>query len=164
MERFRLHDRHGFTLMELLIVISLIGMLLAVGYTNWATQIKRANDARKKGNIYRMKQVLENYVNDHGCYPAVAQMQSCDGQNTLFINYNMPSVPCDDGGKAFYYELVGGDACKGYRMYTSLGDKADLDIIKLGCDTPGHGCGVRISGVLHPEYNYGISMGGTVVQ
>jgi prepilin-type N-terminal cleavage/methylation domain-containing protein len=150
----------GFTLMELLIVIAILAMLVGVVYTNWNTQIKKATDARRKGDLYRLKVVLENYLNDHGCYPGQLQMQSCGTANNLFVHYDMPSVPCEQGKIAYHYSLINpGNACAGYRLYTVLQDKTDLDIVKIGCD-PTHGC--NVAG--HPEYNYGVSMGGTVAQ
>jgi prepilin-type N-terminal cleavage/methylation domain-containing protein len=160
---FRKRTQNGFTLAELLIVVALLAILMTAAGTNWFTQIKKSSDMRKKGDIFRLKGVLENYINDHGCYPTEAQMHTCGAANQLFVPYNMPVVPCEllKSQTPYLYQLIdSSNACKGYRIYAVLDFKQDLDIVRVGCDTPGYGCNVP----LHPEYNYGVAVGGPVAQ
>jgi len=148
----------GFTLFEILIVMSILAFLLMVSIVSWQGQLQHAFDAQRKGALSNLKAALEHYANDHGCYPAPAQM-TCD--STIFSSYNMPKVLCDPEGKQPYrYELVdGSDACKGFRIYAIIKDPKDLDIARVGCDRP-QGCGITD----HPEYNYGVSNAGPVAQ
>jgi prepilin-type N-terminal cleavage/methylation domain-containing protein len=150
--------RRGFTLFELLIVISIMAILLVGGITNWRAQVQRAFDAERKGDLSKLKAALEHYTTDHGCYPQVAQM-TCN--STIFAAYNMPKVLCDpEGDFPYLYQPVDPtDLCHGYRLYTILKMKKDPDIESLGCNRE-EGCGV----LNHPEYNYGVSSGDSIVQ
>jgi prepilin-type N-terminal cleavage/methylation domain-containing protein len=148
----------GFTLIELLIVIALLIILMAASFTNWKMQIQKGHDAKRKTDLYHLKAALENYQNDHGCYPTEDLMNDCKSE--IFTPYNLPIFPCDPDGKSYYYELiVPSNSCGGYRLYARLFDKTNPDIAKIGCDRP-NGCGVAG----HPEYNYGVSMGAPVAQ
>jgi prepilin-type N-terminal cleavage/methylation domain-containing protein len=154
----RAHNTHGFTLFETLITMSIVAFLLTASIINWRGQLQHAIDAERKGDLNRLKAVLEQYSNDHGCYPQVNQM-ICT--STIFSSYNMPKVICDPESKQPYlYEAVNpANLCLGYRLYTILKNKTDLDITRVGCNRT-QGCGV----IEHPEYNYGVSSGGSIVQ
>jgi type II secretory pathway pseudopilin PulG len=145
--------------MELLIVIAILAILITGSYTNWLAQIQKAYDSERKGDLAKLKTVLEHYTIDHGCYPTVAQMSDCN--STIFATYNMPKLACDPEGKAPYlYELVDPtNPCLGYRIYTILKRNNDPDIEMLGCNRD-IGCGVSN----RPAYNYGVSSGGPIIQ
>jgi prepilin-type N-terminal cleavage/methylation domain-containing protein len=151
-------SRKGFTLFETLIVMSIIAILLTAGITNWMAQIQRAFDAERKGDLSKLKAVLEHYANDYGCYPP-AGLMTCD--STIFASYNMPKVVCDPEGKQpYYYEPIDpNDLCRGYRLYAVLRVGGDASIKNLGCNRP-IGCGVPD----YPEYNYGVAQGGSVAR
>lgn len=63
--------KKGFTLMELLIVISLIAILLVavIVVLNPWQQINKARDARRKHDLNILQKTFEDYYNDKGCYP-----------------------------------------------------------------------------------------------
>jgi prepilin-type N-terminal cleavage/methylation domain-containing protein len=148
----------GFTLFELLTVIAILAILLVGGLTNWMTQSKKAFDAKRKGDLAKIRANLEHYVNDHGCYPTEDLMDSCT--SPIFASYNMPTLICDPETKEPYlYRLIDtGNPCLGYRIFAILQRKNDPDIQTLGCDGAA-GCGVPD----HPEYNYGVATGGTLI-
>ena len=105
---------------------------MAGGITMWITQVKRAQDARKKSDLHKLRIALEHYTNDHGCYPDEVFMSTCGGAQ--LASYNLLAMPCERTDVPYYYEPVDvGDLCKGYRIYTNLGDKSDLDIDVPAC-------------------------------
>lgn len=69
-------NRHGFTLVEILIVVVILGILAAIVVPQFTTA---ANDARD-GNIVTQVQVLENqfelFKARTGKYPTVAQLNA----------------------------------------------------------------------------------------
>ena len=65
--------QHGFTLMELMVVVSLALILLGVGMTNYITQIKRSRDVSRKSDLQQIRAALEMYRADNGVYPLSGQ-------------------------------------------------------------------------------------------
>src|SRR5581483_12201483 len=63
--------QHGYTLIELLIVFSIMSILLTTIaiIINPSLQFKKARDARRKTDIQRLKVALEAYYNENGHYP-----------------------------------------------------------------------------------------------
>lgn len=62
-------DPKGFTLIELMVVIGIIGMLVAVGIPNFLASRQRTSDAKKKAELNMLKSALRLYNNDYGHYP-----------------------------------------------------------------------------------------------
>ena len=61
--------KKGFTLVELLIVISIIAVLTLLGATNWIAQQQKARDARRKADLEQIRSALEMYRTDKATYP-----------------------------------------------------------------------------------------------
>jgi general secretion pathway protein G len=59
----------GFTIIELIIVIALIGILAAIVMPNLKDQPTRAKEAVLKTNLRTMRDVLDQYKGDKGHYP-----------------------------------------------------------------------------------------------
>jgi len=144
----------GISLIELLVVVSLVAVLFFIWFLISQTQIGRSRDARRKADLDRIQTSFEEYFNDTGCYPDVDVLSDCRGES--FQPY-LSSVPCDPiSDSPYLYVPLYGDQCAGYRIYTSLEDESDPAIAAAGClDSPG--CGVGGS------YNYGVSVGVPVV-
>jgi general secretion pathway protein G len=59
----------GFTLMELLIVITLIVVLAGIALSTYATSVRRAKEATLKENLFRLNDSLDQYYADKGTWP-----------------------------------------------------------------------------------------------
>ena len=60
----------GFTLMELLIVIALIGILISISVAAYTTAQKRTRDSRRQGDLKAIQNALEQYNSaTSGAYP-----------------------------------------------------------------------------------------------
>lgn len=63
----------GFTLIELIIVITLIGILAGLGLPQFKNATKRAREAALKENLYTLRTLINQYLVDKGKYPQSLQ-------------------------------------------------------------------------------------------
>lgn len=59
----------GFTLVELLIVITIIAVLSTIGMTVYSSAQKSARDAKRKADLNQINLYLQYYYSDNGRYP-----------------------------------------------------------------------------------------------
>lgn len=75
----------GFTLMELLIVISVMMILSVVGLDSFIFSIKKSHDAARKSDLATIQKGLETFATDWSDYPAddgAGKMKACDYNDT----------------------------------------------------------------------------------
>jgi general secretion pathway protein G len=63
----------GFTLIEMIVVIAIIGILAAVAMPNMQNAPKRAREAVLKEDLYQIRSCIDQYLGDRGQYPASLQ-------------------------------------------------------------------------------------------
>ena len=59
----------GFTIIELLIVMTLIIILAAVGMTQYRNSVTRAEEAALKENLFRMRDAMDQFYADKNKWP-----------------------------------------------------------------------------------------------
>ena len=69
----------GFTLVELLIVISLISILAAMGLVQYRNSVVSAREATLKTDLFRMRDAIDQYYADKGKYPSSLDALVSDG-------------------------------------------------------------------------------------
>ncbi len=73
-ERMRKKNwRKGFTLIEILIVLGIIGILLGLAVPQYQMSIKRAKEAVLKENLFIMRKMIDQYYQDKHKYPPSLQ-------------------------------------------------------------------------------------------
>jgi general secretion pathway protein G len=75
----RLRRTGGFTLVELLIVISLIGILAAMGMVQYRNSVTRGKESVLKTNLFHMRDAIDQYYADKNKYPASLDALVTDG-------------------------------------------------------------------------------------
>jgi prepilin-type N-terminal cleavage/methylation domain-containing protein len=75
----------GFSLLELLVVISIIGILIAITSVAFSTAQKKARDARRRGDIKAISNAFEQYAaqNDGAYTSGCANMTIANGVELL---------------------------------------------------------------------------------
>lgn len=68
-QRLRQKLRKGFTLIELMIVVVIIGILANIGIAGYKTVMDRARNVNVAANVKSIQQGLENYAGDHSGQP-----------------------------------------------------------------------------------------------
>jgi general secretion pathway protein G len=59
----------GFTLIELMTVLTIIAILATIAIPMYRNSVTRAKEAALLENLYQMRDVLDKYYADHGEYP-----------------------------------------------------------------------------------------------
>ncbi|MET0365078.1 MAG: type II secretion system major pseudopilin GspG [Sphingobium sp.] len=119
---------HGFTLVELMVVIVIIGLLATIVAINVIPAGNQARVEKAKADIATLEQALEQYRLDNMTYPSGG-----DGLNALLTapgglpqpeRYRqggyIKKLPADPWGKPY--------------LYTAPGRKGAFDIYSLGAD------------------------------
>ena len=60
----------GFSLLELIVVVSIMGILAAIAMPNLIQTPRRAREAVLKTNLRTLRQVIDQHYGDKGSYPA----------------------------------------------------------------------------------------------
>lgn len=66
----RQRSKRGFTLLELLVVMTLIAILSTIGIVGYRQKVKTSQEAVLKENIFQINHCLEQYRTDRGRYPS----------------------------------------------------------------------------------------------
>lgn len=113
---YRLTKETGFTLVELLVVIIIIGILVAIAIPVFLNQRKRANEAAMKSDLRSIAIAYEDWsINHQGIeYPDVYKDWNFTGQYT---NNHMGSLPIklSDGVKIHAFDMSAYHAAAGYK-------------------------------------------------
>ena len=62
--------RRGFTLIEILIVISIIGILITLAQPSFHRAVTAAREATLKEDLFVLRDVIDQFYADNGKYPA----------------------------------------------------------------------------------------------
>lgn len=63
----------GFTLIEIIIVLSIIGLLVGLGLPTYKSATVKAREAVLKENLFILRKLIDQYAQDKGKYPASLQ-------------------------------------------------------------------------------------------
>ncbi|WP_417330814.1 type II secretion system major pseudopilin GspG [Halomonas cupida] len=118
----------GFTLLEIMVVIFILGLLVAIVAPNVLSNQDEAMQQKARADIATLEQALDMYRLDNFRYPTTRQgleaLESPPRQAPEAQNYR-------DGG---YVRRLPEDPWGNPYQYASPGEHGDVDIFSLGAD------------------------------
>ena len=137
--RKQLINKNGFTLLELLVVISIIWILAAVALVSFSGSQKQARDTVRKSDLKQYQNLLTEFAGkNNGFYPSRTTAQNvgsnlCPTDLNLTTCINDPKYATD---ATRYYEYItpdggGGGIAKatGYVMWAGLENTTDWWVV-----------------------------------
>lgn len=151
----------GFTLVELLVVITILGILATIGLVAFTSAQARGRDTQRKSDLKQIASALELFYSDYGKYPdsGGGQIKACgynsatsvgtlcvwgsgefrdtNGSGNTKTTY-FKSLPKDPIGTYNYYYrpvTVSSVANQGFQLYAELENSQDQNCLGGNCST-----------------------------
>lgn len=123
----------GFTLFELLVSISIIGLLIALATVSFSAAQSGARDSRRRGDLTSLRNAFEQYYSANNAYP--------DGVGTLsselapYLPGGLPQDPDPNPATEYTFESTPTSYCGCVLLEKEDGGNAGAN----DCSAPGSG-------------------------
>ena len=130
---------YGFTIVELLIVIVVIGILAAISIVAYNNIQQKSRDSILMQDIATIRKALEMYKTEHGRYPSQVpnpgiigwEVSSDSGAFISSISSAISSIPEDPTNNPNHHYAYVRDAAASYGCDATAGDRYVLRIVDL---------------------------------
>lgn len=107
---WRRQTQEGFTFVELMVVLLILGLLMGVGVPAYMAWMERTRVQTTKTNLRLLKQNMELFHGDHGSYPAKLEDLATRPKGDLGKDWHklLDKVPLDGWKHEFEYRKTPG--------------------------------------------------------
>ena len=160
----KLKNSTGFTLVEILVVISVIGILISMITSSFSSSQKQARDTKRKSDLVQYRTSLEGFANkNNGLYPAYNSKRTPSTSLCAPLGLTCPSSEDPKNGidpDNYYYSYQSnGGVADGTAKATEYVIWARLENVSasywVACSTGISGVVTLASGLLPPTTNSG---------
>lgn len=92
----------GFTLIEMMIVVAVIGILAAVAYPNYQEYLAKTRRAEARATLLILSQFMERHRTTNGSY---GEMGEDEDDVAVLVRPTLPITVVPQGDGAAYYEI-----------------------------------------------------------
>jgi general secretion pathway protein G len=128
--------KRGFTLIEVLVVVAMIGILVAILVPQYKYSVLRAKEAVLKENLFQLRDAINKYYFDKKKYPA--------GLEDLVTARYLRDIPQDPVNKTREWQLVTAEPMEG--------EEFDPDALQGIIDVKSLSPGTAIDGTPYAEW------------
>ena len=124
-------NNRSFTLIEILVVVTIIGVLFGVATISYSSLTKSSRDARRKSDLEQIKAALEMYRSNNplALYPSAASCEELDG----LIDSYLPNFPKDPKDGTYTYSCSTSDSDYTIGAYLEITTSSCTSIGGGGC-------------------------------
>lgn len=129
---------YGFTLVELLVTVSIISILAAIGMTIYSSVLKQGRDSKRQSDLRSIQSALEQYYADQFNYPV-----NINDQTKIYFGSKvyLNNIPTDPSGGQYKHissgstssivgcnNNAGGVPCVWYCLYARLENVSSVNL------------------------------------
>lgn len=127
---FSMSKNRGFSLIEVLVVITLISIVSSFAVASYRNSQKNGRDSRRRGDLVALQQAFEQYYIDNELYNA-----TCSNMATGYIQGSFPVDPINSGTNIY----SGGCSPTSYCICALLEITGKGNSLDASCDFTGAG-------------------------
>jgi prepilin-type N-terminal cleavage/methylation domain-containing protein len=165
-KRVKYFYRGGFTLIEILVAITIVSILSGIVLHSASASLRNARNSQRKSDLRIIENALQQYYSDHGFYPLgngpgglgrleitfeqvnQAPLTACSGNpnvcnsSRVYLRKipNDPLSSCAPAGRCFYPMYGSHDLHYCYESYASIAAKNSNEANFITCDNTATKC------------------------
>ncbi len=110
----------GFTLIELLVTVAILAILIMIALSMVRTNRDKADDAKTKSELNRLKIAFEDYYADNNCYPPSSYFDESSDCGSSQLTPYLGAIPCNRQTNLPYILETDPTGCTWFKLYTNL--------------------------------------------